>query len=335
MKETKTPIVITSINHPTESVRAFAEMKDYQLFLVADRKTPDGWSCPNVIYLSVAEQKKMGYQLARLLPDDHYCRKMLGYLEAVKNRPASIVDTDDDNIPKAGWDFPAFDGHHESIKGNLGFVNVYQLYTRHKIWPRGLPLNLINDSLDLKGHMSSKDSRVGIWQGLADGDPDVDAIYRLTDDTDCYFTDRPPVILEEGAISPFNSQNTIIRKELFALLYLPVYVTFRFTDILRSLIAQPIMWLYGYELGFTNATVVQKRNPHNYMEDFASEIPMYCYTEKVIELVSKAISPKDSLESNLYNAYNSLLTSGTGIILDQEMKTLEAWLKDLEALEKL
>ena len=41
-------------------------------------------------------------------------------------------------------------------------------------------------------------------------------------------------------------------------MYLPTFVTFRFTDILRSYVAQPIMWNAGYRLGFTNATVTQK-----------------------------------------------------------------------------
>ena len=59
------------------------------------------------------------------------------------------------------------------------------------------------------------------------------------------------MVLGTGTMSPFNTQNTLIRKELFALLYLPTYVTFRFTDILRGLVAQPIMWAAGYALGFT------------------------------------------------------------------------------------
>ena len=37
--------------------------------------------------------------------------------------------------------------------------------------------------------------------------------------------------------SPFNSQNTLWRKELLPLAYLPSKVTFRYTDILRGMIA--------------------------------------------------------------------------------------------------
>jgi hypothetical protein len=90
------------------------------------------------------------------------------------------------------------------------------------------------------------------------------------------------------------------------------------------------MWLYNYKLGFTNATVVQKRNPHDYMKDFISEIPMYQYSQRVIELVTGSISSNDSIENNLYKAYKSLHYEN--IVCDKEMVTLEAWLNDTSQL---
>jgi hypothetical protein len=326
----KKNIVITSIFRPTEAVNLFAKMDNCQLIVVGDKKTPTDWQCDNVDYISVIQQESSNFELAKILPYNHYCRKMLGYLKAIQNGAGYIVDTDDDNIPKNNWNFPEFENKFDYISENKGFVNIYQLYTKQKIWARGLPLKLISTKFELEKSLELKDCNIGIWQGLADEDPDVDAIYRLTDGKPCYFDERNPVVLGEGTISPFNSQNTITRKELFVLMYLPTYVTFRFTDILRGLVAQPIMWLYGYQLGFTNATVVQKRNPHDYMKDFLSEIPMYQHCESVIELVSSSISKHDSIDTNLYNAYGALLKAG--IVCDDEMLTLKAWLDDLEKL---
>ncbi len=321
-------IVITSIFNPTDAILAFSSMENYQLIVVGDKKTPEDWHCNNVDYISVKQQQNSAFELAKVLPYNHYCRKMLGYLKAIKNDADYIVDTDDDNIPKDKWNFPKFEHIYECTSEDRGFVNIYQLYTKQKIWARGLPLNLINRQYGLEKDLTAKYCKVGIWQGLADEDPDVDAIYRLTNDTPCYFKERKPVVLNKGTLSPFNSQNTMIRKELFPLMYLPTYVTFRFTDILRGLVAQPIMWMYGYQLGFINATVIQKRNPHDYMKDFISEIPMYQHCERVIELVSNSISKSDSIEINLCNAYKSLLKEN--IVCDKEMITLNAWLKDLE-----
>ena len=169
--------------------------------------------------------------------------------------------------------------------------------------------------------------RVGVWQGLADGDPDVDAIYRLTNNMPCLFDEREPVVLAKGTACPFNSQNTLFRKELFPLLYLPCTVTFRFTDILRGLVAQPIMWFYDYHLGFTKATVLQERNPHDYLKDFESEIPCYLHTRPVMELVGGAIRSSYALADNLYQAYEAL--QAHGYVEKDELAILAAWLKDV------
>lgn len=326
----KTSVVITTIFEPSKAVEIIAERDDLELIVVGDNKTPKDWSWPSVEYISVESQSNLGFDLSEKLPFNHYCRKMIGYLVAAKNGAEIIVDTDDDNLPKPGWAFPEFEGEFKKPNNVSGYVNIYQWFTDQHIWPRGLPLELITKKFDLQSAASVQAGKVGIWQGLADDDPDVDAIYRLTSNQPCFFNDADPVVLPEGTICPFNSQNTAFRKELFALLYLPTTVTFRFTDILRGLVAQPIMWQAGYELGFTNATVVQERNPHDLMRDFNSEIPMFQRGHDVIDIVSQAISNEASVETNLYRAYVALRDAQ--IVEDPELKTLEAWLGDLAAL---
>jgi len=325
-------IVITSIFEPTVAVKAFSQLPDYQLIVVGDKKSPQQWECDGCLYLSVDDQQKLDFQLADVLPFNHYSRKMLGYLLAMQRDAEVLIDTDDDNIPCDRWSFPATEGLFETVSENQGFVNIYQLFTEQKIWPRGLPLQLINTSRDFKSLLNEEPCRVGVWQGLADGDPDVDAIYRLTSDVPCVFNRREPVVLSKGTLCPFNTQNTLIVKELFPLMYLPTYVTFRFTDILRGLVAQPIMWLYGYRLGFTDATVVQERNPHDYMKDFVSELPMYLNTDKVIAVVSGVVSAEQDISTNLRLAYQGLLQAG--IVEDRELITLDAWLHDIEAIKR-
>ena len=269
----------------------------------------------------------MAPHLSKVMPFNHYCRKMFGYLKAVRAGVDVVIDTDDDNLPKPNWGFPEYQGNFEHVGVGEGFVNVYQWFTDAKIWPRGLPLDLINTAFETAGKQTFRDCSVGIWQGLADEDPDVDAIYRLTSDQVCTFNDRNPVVLSKGTVCPFNSQNTATRRTLFPLLYLPAHVTFRFTDILRGLVAQPIMWLHGYTLGFTRATAIQVRNSHDYMKDFVSELPMYQHCREVVEVVSDAISTNNSLESNLHAAYSALLAKE--IVVDQELRTLDAWLSEI------
>lgn len=255
---------------------------------------------------------------------------MLGYLWAIEREATVLIDTDDDNIPKYGWSFPDFDGTFDRIEEGLGFVNMYQMFTGQKIWPRGLPLDLIQRQFRLEDRAAPAACRVGVWQGLADEDPDVDAIYRLTCNAPCYFRERAPVVLGAGTLCPFNSQNTAIRSELFALLYLPVFVTFRFTDILRGLVAQPIMAALGYELGFLGATVLQKRNPHDYMKDFVSEIPVYESSRLAVEVASEVVSSNKSISENLSSAYRAL--HHKGIVPAEELLSLQAWLSDLNKI---
>ena len=319
-------IIITSIFPPTEAVKLFADKTDHNLIVVGDKKTPEPWNCSNTQFVSVSEQLSSGFELAKVLPFNHYCRKMIGYLYAIKAGSKIIIDTDDDNIPHENWEFPDFSAEYDQVPSGNGFVNVYKYFTDAKIWPRGLPLSLVNSNIPVP-EVNKAQCKVGVWQGLADEDPDVDAIYRLTSDEPCFFNHREPLVLGKNTICPFNSQNTAIVEELFPLLYLPTYVTFRFTDILRGLVAQPIMWEHGYQLGFTAATVVQKRNPHDYFKDFESEIPMYQHGHKVIDLISPVISAQNSVGQNLLNAYQELLKHG--IVISEEMVTLEAWLKDL------
>jgi hypothetical protein len=320
-------IVITSILGPTEAVRRFARLDGYSVLVVGDRKSPRSYEEPGVAYLSPEEQQATHPRLGGALPWNHYCRKMVGYLAAMRGGATVIVDTDDDNSPYDDWSFPDFDGEFETTASDLGFVNVYRRFTRQHIWPRGLPLSRIlePDRAFDPGNMQVAGARVGVWQGLADGDPDVDAIYRLTSGAPCIFDQARPVVLGPNTISPFNSQNTAFCKAAFALLYLPAFVSFRYTDILRGLVAQPILWQAGYRLGFTQATVFQDRNPHDYMRDFADEVPCYLTCEKVVDIVSRAVRA-DSIPNNLRRAYHALAEAE--IVTRQELDLLDIWLEE-------
>ena len=317
-------IVITSIFEPTQAVIAFSKIPGYSVIVVGDKKSPENYNYDGVKFLPYT--KKFGFKIESLLPYNHYCRKMIGYALAIRNGANVIIDTDDDNVPLDNWRFPDFQGNFDIVTTDTKFINMYELYTEQKIWPRGMPLQYINQKNNYK--IFKEKCEVGIWQSLADADPDVDAIYRLTNNTPCFFDKSiPEYILNKDIFCPFNSQNTAFRKELFALLYLPTTVTFRFTDILRGLVAQPIMQLYGYRLGFTTSTVIQERNEHDYIKDFEDEIPCYLHSESVIEIVKEVVHKDFSVNNNLMRAYAAL--SERNIINNSELNIVNAWLEDI------
>jgi len=317
-------IVITSIFAPTLAVRSFAALKDWKLLVVGDQKTPLDWKCDGVSYLSPEKQLESGCAIAASLPWNHYARKMVGYVHAIRSGAEIIVDTDDDNIPKASWAMPEFEGVL-SHSDQSGYLNVYKYFTNAQVWPRGLPLRHLRDHATLSESLES--ARIGVWQFLADEDPDVDAIYRLVFNQPVFFESRDPIVLRPGTICPFNSQNTAFRKEVFPLLYLPAFVNFRFTDILRSIVAQPILWKFGYRLGFGEATVRQERNPHDFMRDFVDEIPMYQHGERAFDLVQSSIDKAETVSDALKKAYSAL--EAAGIVERREIELLNLWLKDV------
>lgn len=320
--------VITSINSPTNSVEVISNIQDVNLIVVGDKKTPKIWSHPNVHFISYDDQIELNFELSNFLPVNHYSRKNIGYLVAIQNGAKFIIDIDDDNTPFS-LSFPDSFDSYDTLDNDLGFVNVYNFFTNKKIWPRGLPLNLINTNFRNLPLSKSK-SNIGVWQGLANIDPDVDAIYRMTINDQIIFDERQPIVLGEGTLSPFNSQNTQFSSELFPLLYLPISVSFRFTDILRSYVAQPIMWLYGYKLGFKNANVNQYRNKHDLMEDFRSEIQMYD-SKDIIEIVKRVVSKEVTIYENLFNAYKEL--NREKVVTSGELIVLRKWINDLKSLK--
>lgn len=324
-------VVITTIFEATEAVKKFANNPCNHLVIAGDKKTPVNWNIEgaNADVTFLPFDKRFGYNLEKVLPFNHYCRKMIGYIWASKNGAQVIYETDDDNYPKDNWEPVEFNKQELFTAENIGFVNIYKYFSKEDIWPRGYPLELITDKKHLinESDLQNKNLKVGIYQGLVDNEPDVDAIYRLTNNKKCDFEDRPSVALSIGTVCPFNSQNTFTRQELFPLLYLPSTVTFRFTDILRGLIAQPLMWNEGYHLCFTKATAIQERNVHNYLKDFESEIPCYLYAQKVVDIAVAIIQDGLTLKDNMFNVYKALFEEN--IVKKEELDILEAWLKDI------
>ena len=127
------------------------------------------------------------------------------------------------------------------IVATPGWANLYRYFSDATIWPRGLPLDAIHAPLPAYDTLHAGGGKdCPIQQGLADANPDVDAIYRLTLPLPQNFRADRRVALAPGTWCPFSSQNTTWWPDTFPLLYLPAYCSFRMTDIWRGFIAQRI-----------------------------------------------------------------------------------------------
>lgn len=279
-------IVITTINNPNEAIRKFSGWDGWQLVVIGDRKTPLDWHCNGAIYLGIEEQYKLFGDLAHAIPENTYTRKVLGYVYAIQHGATAIFESDDDNIPYADAsthvnryleDTAPADGAIR-LSNSKGWINIYDLFGAPECWPRGFPIQHVKDGPNCIE--TGRDNKPwALTQFLADEDPDVDAIYRMVGGSSCYFAREKKFILDAGTYCPFNSQATLWTRETFPLLFLPLGVFDRVTDILRSYIATTALWKMSRSVLYASPIVFQKRNTHNLHEDFVQEIPLYVNTE--------------------------------------------------------
>lgn len=329
-------LIITSIandQHPI--LKQFAvecKAQNVPFIVIGDTKSPSDFNLEGCDYWSVDRQLTLPFDLAKITPTRHYSRKNLGYLIAIKNGATELVETDDDNIPRKEF-WQQKEREVKSYKfDNTGWVNVYHYFTDQMIWPRGYPLEELQKKQIDTSTLKFEKTNCPIQQGLADENPDVDAVYRLTYPLPLNFEKQTQLALGKNAWSPFNSQNTYWFKEAFPLLYLPSFCSFRMTDIWRSYVAQRISWECGWSILYHEPTVWQERNEHNLMKDFEDEIPGYtnnfniCRELQELELKSG----QENIIDNLITCYQKLID--INVIGKEEMVLLKTWISDISKL---
>jgi len=259
----------------------------------------------NVVFLSVEEQRTWAAddtnntsaigKVVNAIPWRHFARKNLGFLFAIAHGAQLIFDFDDDNMLPLSSSLgdgqqatipPLHD--REILKKSAMVVTGPKAFNHHSLmgvsigetsWPRGFPISQIHNDAT-KGRITiegghhrdlSIQREVGVFQLIADNNPDVDAIHRLVigevdkrtgepiifhrhvknlpenkdPENANYYYDKITELSTQGslvipshAFVPYNAQATIhTYKAMFALL-LPSTVTGRVSDIWRSYFSQ-------------------------------------------------------------------------------------------------
>jgi hypothetical protein len=331
----KLALVVTSIAKPNAVLRALAEgcrARGHRFIVVGDEPSPRDFRLEGCDFYGLEEQYDTGLRFARLCPTRHYARKNLGYLLAARAGARVVVETDDDNVPREEFWGERVRRQSVPVVKRDGWVNVYRYFTDANIWPRGLPLDEVRGGAPDFASLGVSDADCPIQQGLADENPDVDAIYRLVEPLPQSFARGRAVALGAGAWCPFNSQNTTWWAEAFPLLYLPAYCSFRMTDIWRSFVAQRVAWGQGWRVLFHGPTVWQERNEHDLMRDFRDEVPGYLHNSAIAEALGrlelKAGAP--NIPANVRACYSKLVEMN--LVDARELELLDAWVEDLESV---
>lgn len=333
-------LVITTIQPPTLGVRSLASSAlelDAPFIVIGDLKGPSTWHCAGTQYFSYDDQVSLDFALVSVLPANTYARKMLGYLIAASDGADWIRETDDDNLPNNGFFTPVADEVWARVPVTKArWINTYRYFTDRHIWPRGFPLDQIHESFDHEPSVHHAVQHVSgpiVFQALADGDPDVDAVFRMTspDRSAVGFLEFDPLLVPRGSWTPFNSQATTWPRSLVPLMYLPSTCSFRMTDIWRSFVALRLLPGLDANLVITSPIVYQDRNQHNLTSDFRDEIEGYLNYEALVSNLESTSTRggEENILDDLRALYEGLCSAD--FLRAEELIMVDAWIQDVRS----
>jgi len=252
-----------------------------------------------------------------------------------------IYDTDDDNFLE--YDLSGFQASQESsrrfvlVTNNLT-NNPYVHFGQSTLWPRGYPLDRVG--LGAERRYSVCDVvPPAVQQGVVDGDPDVDAIFRLTRRQKSsplrlkFDRAAPPYVLPRRTFAPFNSQNTFFASPAFWGLFLPSNsVSDRVVDIYRSYWAQRLLWLIGGAVTFAPPMAYQVRNLHSDLADANDEAVLYRDVGRYISALNQWECDEGTqfMFDCVSKLSRHLVSEGFWTSRDADM--VDAWLSDLSSI---
>ncbi|HLP77602.1 MAG TPA: hypothetical protein VK327_11880, partial [Candidatus Paceibacterota bacterium] len=171
--------------------------------------------------------------------------------------------------------------------------------------------------------------RVGVAAGLWLGDPDIDAMDRITNQpTVLQMSDAlcGGVVVEPSNFSPFNSQNTGFLAELAPLMMVWTGVG-RYDDIWASYVAERVMRETGHVVHYGKPYVWQERNVQNRWKNLKDEVlgmehtPQFCRDLLEIDLGHGGVVEK------LERIYHGL--QGKAYIPPVAIELGLAWVRDV------
>ncbi len=360
--------VVTTINDPTDAIfRVTNHMPMWCLAVVGDLNGPNDYPIElsdRVMYLDVDAQREIeeDNEFAQALPWRHFGRKNIGYFYAIREGAKIVFDFDDDNVVYISDESTgqiqtrldeflapkAMETMEYIANSSLAINPMYAMGCRSdRCWPRGFPLTDIKEPAPNRAH-AVKDfrrrkeplewSRVGVIQSLADVDPDVDAVYRMTQELPMDFPRQLPLLIPHGALSPFNAQASLhFEKALWGML-IPVSVHPRVADIWRGYTVTRLMWDVDLFLGFSEPLVIQERNGHNYLADLNAEDDLYHKGNQLLSYLAEWKSTSEWLPGRIEDLWIGLYERD--FIKKSDVTLVQKWIQallvhSLQYIEKL
>ena len=102
----RSALVVTSIAAPNKVLELLAKgaaEHEIPFYLIGDATSPPDFHLDGCNYFGIERQRDTGLRFAQRCPLRHYARKNIGYLLAMRDGAEIILETDDDNLPRAGF----------------------------------------------------------------------------------------------------------------------------------------------------------------------------------------------------------------------------------------
>lgn len=274
-------IVTTTIQPPTEATIKFSSMEDWKLIVVGDTKTPhEEYKKINCIYLHPEEQEKKYKELSDAIGWKSIQRRNVGFVEAYNLGADIIATVDDDNIPYENWGKNLLVGSEvdcDLYQPELDVFDPLSITKDNYVWHRGYPIEYVPNRHNVvyKGKIKRK---VLVQADLWDGDPDIDALARLSYKPLLKYADITEPYCS-NIISPFNSQNTFLHRSV-----IPFYSVLPHIGRMDDIWGAYIMQLYfPNSVVYNKASVYQERNVQDLITNLEKEIIGYRNTLKLLK----------------------------------------------------
>jgi hypothetical protein len=323
-------VIITTIYLPkilealAQNVEKYGRKDEVEILIIGDLKTPNG------VTDYVAEFKKRGLhfeywdvkaqtdwlqpfpEMAASIPYNSDNRRNIGYLIAYQRGRECLIALDDDNYPTE----EDYIGGHEGIGGiqrcktvrtESGWFNVCDLLEVKEgipIYPRGYPYACRWKGDDHIEYFES-DGRVVVNAGLWLGDPDVDAVTRLSCPIHSIALKEKRVMLDTSTNCPFNTQNTAFHRDVLPSYYYVVMGQVldglridRYGDIWSSYFSRKVIDKMDDRVTFGRPLTRHDRHPHDLLKDLGEEYSGMVLTNRLVSLLADIDLTKTSYPDN-------------------------------------
>jgi len=305
-------------------------------YIAGDKKSPpfntSAFSC-EIKYLTPEMQKC--YASSDAIGWNKSARRNIALLEAIKDNPDFILTIDDDNIPSDDY----FDLLYKVATSPVQKIvtSIKKLPHTHwhnylsktdsifEIYARGFPIpfRYKNSTVVTKSPKKILANKIGVFQGISLGDPDIDAQTRIV-----YPKPTPLNIVREknyvlkNIWSPYNSQNTMLSRKLFPLAFMWPNAG-RSEDIYASYVWQRFLFNNNMYAHIGDPVNRQVRGKRDDLRDLALEAESYLKGHEIWAEINK-IREKDAL------SFIKELMKSSHEMIARERNFMSAFLEDLK-----